>query len=216
MVTVESFETKEEWLKKREGRIGGSDASSVIGMNPYRSNVDLWRIKTGIIEQEDISNKDCVRYGTEAEQHLRELFKLDFPQYAVFYIKNNMYLNDKYPFAHASLDGILRDEKHRNGILEIKTTNIKRSKQKESWDKQIPQNYYIQLLHYLMVTEFDFAVLKAQLKYEFDDDVFCQTRHYKIERKDVESDIEYLKNKEIEFFNCVKNKIKPDLILPKI
>ena len=37
---------RQEWLKARSGRIGGSDASAVIGLNPYLNNVDLWRIKT--------------------------------------------------------------------------------------------------------------------------------------------------------------------------
>ena len=53
---------RQEWLKARSGRIGGSDASAVIGLNPYLNNVDLWRIKTGQAEQEDISDKDYVRY----------------------------------------------------------------------------------------------------------------------------------------------------------
>ncbi len=75
---------RNEWLANRS-RIGGSDASCIVGMNPYRSNVELWQIKTGQMIPEDISEKPYVKYGTEAEQHLRELFKLDFPEYQVFY-----------------------------------------------------------------------------------------------------------------------------------
>jgi hypothetical protein len=205
-----------EWLDNRKNRIGGSDASAVLGLNPYKSNVDLWLEKKGEIETEDISDKSYVKYGTNAEYYLRELFKLDFPQYKVEYYENNMIINDKYPFAHASLDGELTDEEGRKGILEIKTTNILQSMQKEKWKDKIPDNYYIQILHYLMVTEYDFVVLKAQLKSEFNQDVYLQTKHYFIEREEVLEDIEYLIKEEIKFYNLLEKGIRPNLILPEI
>ena len=205
-----------EWLDNRKNRIGGSDASAVLGLNPYKSNVDLWLEKKGEIETEDISDKSYVKYGTNAEYYLRELFKLDFPQYKVEYYENNMIINDKYPFAHASLDGELTDEEGRKGILEIKTTNILQSMQKEKWKDKIPDNYYIQVLHYLMVTEYDFVVLKAQLKSEFNQDVYLQTKHYFIEREEVLEDIEYLIKEEIKFYNLLEKGIRPNLILPEI
>lgn len=93
--------SREEWLKHRD-RIGGSDASAILGMNPYRTNIELWQIKTGQMIPEDISDKPYVKYGTQAEMHLRGLFRLDFPEYQVEYVENNMFLNDRFPFAHAS------------------------------------------------------------------------------------------------------------------
>lgn len=216
MVEKIILKNRDEWLEKRAGRIGGSDASCIVGMNPYRSNVELWEIKTGKKQAEDISDKPYVRYGTEAEEHLRALFALDFPQYKVSYDENNMWLNDRYPFAHASLDGYLEDEDGRKGILEIKTTNILQSMQKEKWNHRIPDNYYIQVLHYLMVTEFDFAVLKSQLKYDYDGDIFLTTKHYLIEREEVQEDIEFLEKAERKFFECIKEDRQPNLVLPVI
>ena len=210
---------RQEWLKARSGRIGGSDASAVIGLNPYLSNVDLWRIKTGQAEQKDISDKDYVRYGIRAEQYLRELFQLDYPRYAVIYQENNMFLNDKYPFAHASLDGwLIEKDTGRFGVWECKTTNILQSMQKEKWNDRIPDNYYVQLLHYLLVTDFDFAILKAQLKYSFSngEEVYLQTKHYRIERDEVSEDLEYLAKEEKKFWQQVQEKRKPNLILPSI
>lgn len=217
MILVEMIVLKDrdEWLANRS-RIGGSDASAIVGMNPYRTNIELWQIKTGQLVPEDISDKPYVKYGTQAEEHLRELFRLDFPEYQVEYTENNMFLNDRFPFAHASLDGWLTDQDGRQGILEIKTTNILQSMQKEKWDHRIPDNYYIQLLHYFMVTEFDFAILKAQLKSEFNREIYLQTRHYKIERSEVQEDIEFLEDAEKNFWNQVKERKRPDLILPEI
>lgn len=215
MIERKILASREDWLKHRS-RIGGSDASAIVGLNPYKTNTELYLEKTGQKESEDISHKPYVQYGTKAEEHLRELFRLDFPQYQVQYFDNNMFLNSKYPFAHASLDGELTDEDGRRGILEIKTTNILQSMQKEKWRDRIPDNYFIQVLHYLMVTEFDFVVLKAQLKSEFGGQIYLQTKHYFIERSEVVGDIEYLAEEEAKFWKCVQAKRMPDLILPDI
>lgn len=212
MITLDS---REDWLNHRE-RIGGSDASAILGMNPYRTNIELWQLKTGQLIPEDISEKPYVKYGTEAEKYLRELFKLDFPEYQVMYVENNMFLNDKYNFGHASLDGWLIDQNGRRGVWECKTTNILQSMQKEKWNHRIPDNYYVQLLHYLLITEFDFAVLKAQLKYEFNGEIYLQTKHYKIERAEVQEDIEFLESAERKFWKQVQERKRPDLILPEI
>lgn len=214
-VEMKILANREEWLKNRT-KIGGSDASAIVGLNPYLDNVTLWEIKTGKRQQENISDKPYVQYGTQAEMHLRGLFRLDFPQYMVEYVDNNMFLNDEYPWAHASLDGWLIDQDGRKGILEIKTTEILQSMQKEKWNHQIPDNYYIQCLHYLAVTGFDFVILKAQLKTVFGGIPYLQTKHYMINREDVQEDIDYLMQEEKKFWNLVVTRQKPNLILPSI
>lgn len=213
MVEMKILKDREEWLQNRQ-RIGGSDAAAILGMNPYRTNVELWEIKTGQLVPEDISDKPYVKFGTEAEMHMRELFKLDFPEYQVFYEENNMWVNDRYPFAHASLDGWLVDQEGRKGIWECKTTNILQSMQKEKWKDRIPDNYYIQILHYMLVTEAEFAVLKVRLRYEFDGEIYVQVKHYKIERTDVTEDIKYLEAAERKFWEQVQRRVRPSVLLP--
>ena len=215
-ITMLELGSRDEWLQARGKRIGGSEASAVVGLNPYMSNTDLWSIKTGRREAEDISDKPYVRYGHDAEPLLRELFKLDFPDYKVGYRDNNLILNSRYPWAHASLDGWLQDPEGRTGILEIKTTEILQSMQKEKWKDRIPDNYYLQVLHYMMVMEADFACLKAQLKYDYDGDIYLQIRHYWIERQDVENDIRILSEKEEEFWHHMQNGTRPATLLPEI
>ena len=70
-----------------------------------------------------------------------------------------------------------------------------------------------------MVTEFDVWCLKAQLKWAFPNDdnkVYLQTRHYWIERSDVEDDIKFLAEAEKEFWQSVKENKKPYEILPDL
>ena len=216
MVEMTVLKSREEWLVNRRKGLGGSDCSAVIGFNPYKSNVDLWREKTGRTEQEDISDKPYVKYGTQAERYLRELFKLDYPQYKVDYVENNSFYNPKYPFARASLDGWLTDGSGRKGILEIKTTEILSAGQRAKWKDRIPDNYFCQVLFYMAVIEADFAVLKAQIKTVIDDDVRLETKHYKIERSDVQEDIDYLMTACKDFWQYVKDDKEPPLILPEI
>lgn len=214
-VEIKCFNSRDEWLLGRK-KIGGSEAAAILGLNPYMDNQRLWEIKTGRVVPDDISDKPYVKYGTNAEAPLRNLFALDFPEYQVGYKENNMFFNSKYPFAHASLDGWLKDRDGRMGVLEIKTTEILKSMQKEKWKDRVPDNYYIQLIHNLMVTEFAFAVLKAQLRYNYNNDVFLHTRHYKIEKSDVIEDISLLQKKESEFWQYVKEDKRPPLVLPQI
>ena len=193
----------EKWLAERKKGIGGSDASAVLGLNPYKTNVQLWEEKTGRrSEDESISNLACVKYGKAAEEPLRMLFELDYPQYRVDYDEYRQYRNPIYPFIAGTLDGALTDKTTgRRGVLEVKTTEILSSMQKEKWrDDHIPDNYYIQILHYLLATGFDFVILKAQLKYQYGDSVRITTKHYTIEREEVKDDLDMLLKEEIRFW----------------
>ena len=213
-VHMKVLRNREEWLKNRERTVGGSEAAALVGKNPYMSNIDLWQIKTGQQAKADIDDKEYVIYGRNAEEHLRALFALDYPQYEVDYIDNNSFWNDKYPWASASLDGwLIEKETGRKGILEIKTTNILQSMQKEKWDHRIPDNYYCQCLWYMGVTEFDFAILKAQLKYDYAGDVFLTTKHYHMDRAEVQEDIDYLMQRGESFAEYVRARKEPPLVI---
>lgn len=206
--------SREEWLEERKRGIGGSDAAAILGLTNYKNNVELWEEKTGRLTPKDISDKPCVKYGTDMEPILRESFKIKNPQFIVTHKENTIVRHPKYPFIFASLDGeLLEVSTGRNGILEIKTADIKQSTQKEKWKDKIPDNYYCQILHYLNVTGYDFVKLFAELNYE---ENYQATKTYTIERKDVEEDMKFLLDKEIEFWNYVEKDIRPPLVLPNI
>ena len=205
-----------EWLERRKSGIGGSDAACILGLNPWKSNVELWEEKTGRREPEDIGWKPVVQYGKEAEKYLRGLFELDYPQYAVSYDEFGMIANiPEYPWLFATLDGDLTEEgTGRKGVLEIKTTEIMRSSQWNEWggDIPIPQHYYIQVLHQLLATGYDFAVVRAQIKHSKGASIRDATIH----RELVTADLEYLLKEEIKFWECVREGRRPALILPEI
>lgn len=212
------MQNRSEWLDYRKQGIGGSDSAAILGLNPYMSNVQLWEIKTGRREQEDIGAKPYVKYGNDAEGPLRELFSLDFPKYKVSWKEWDAREHKEHSFLRGTLDGeLLETETGRRGVLEIKTTSILQSMQYERWNNQVPQNYFVQILHYLLVTGFDFAVLKAQLKTVYGEDIRLNVRHYFFEREKLKKDLEILEKKVVDFWqNNVLKDIKPNLILPNI
>lgn len=208
MISLRTFKSREEWLNARTSYIGGSDAAAVIGQNPWMSNVDLWKQKTGRMAKPFVTN-EAIEYGNDAEPLLRELFRIDHPELVVEYAEHNMWNNAKYPFAHASLDGWYYYEDGTFGILEIKTGNILSSVNYEKWRNQIPQNYYCQILHYMAVTGASEATVKALLKGK--EDAFL--REYRFTREECEEDIEYLMSAESDFAQMIKSDERPNLIL---
>lgn len=213
---VHDYKNREEWLKGRVKGIGGSDSAAAIGKNPWRSNVDLWMIKTGRKKQPDISDAIQVKYGIEAEDYLRRLYQLDnSDRYEVQYAPNIVLQSANYPYMLYSPDGLLVEkDSGRKGILEIKTTTIMKSWDKEKWKEQIPENYFIQVLHGLIVTGFDFIELSAQLKY---DQNYSQRKTYHIEKNEVIESMNFLKEELSIFWNeYVLADKEPGLILPEL
>jgi len=208
---------KSEWLSKRKGGIGGSDAAAIIGKNPWLSNVELWELKTGRKEKPDISDNSAVKYGIAAEPLLIDLFRLDYPEYKVEHKDFNILHDPEYDFLIANLDAEIETADGKKGVLEIKTAAASSSAGWEKWNNRVPDNYYCQILHYLMVTKADFAILKAQIKNGLSDPLKIETRHYYWNAADVKDDIEYLRAAEIKFWqeNVLKD-VRPDLILPEI
>lgn len=208
--------TREEWLNCRCKGLGGSDAGTVLGVNKYKTNVELWEEKTGLVKRKNITNP-AIEYGKSAEKHIRELFMLDHPEYACEYHEYRMHANENNPFMYATLDGELTEvSSGRKGILEIKTTTIRNSEQWKDWDERIPDTYYAQVLHQLYATGYLFAVLRAYIRYEKGGEIRATVRDYHIERSDVLEDIGTLVTAETVFWNDVLNKKRPDLILPEI
>jgi putative phage-type endonuclease len=132
---------RKDWLLERAKSIGASDSSAVLGINPWKSNVELWLEKTNpesLLAQPDNLN---MRLGRDMEPILRQLFTeetgLQVRQ------DNHIRYDDEYPFLSTNLDGRIVGDKV---PIELKTTGM-------VWDGMIPDNYFCQLQHQMMVTK---------------------------------------------------------------
>ena len=158
---------QETWLAHRRNGIGGSDAATVVGLNPYSTLLALWADKThGLPDQDD---NESMRIGRDLEEYVAQRFceatgKKVRRENAILY-------NSSYPYSHANVDRRIVGE---NAILECKTTNLFNRSDFENGE--IPLYYFCQVQHYLAVTECDrgyLAVLvlgKAFYWYEIERD----------------------------------------------
>lgn len=220
--TKETFKTKDEWLKARG--FGGSSASAIMGVNPYMSKLELYRAIVMPNDHPLVKENESMNYGTKCEPLIRKIFAYDFKEkYRVHTPKDNeMYRRVDKTYMTATLDGILTEKPNmRKGVLEIKTHDIRNKKDEQNWSEHIPDNYYVQVLHYLLVmNDFEFAVLTAKLRFYdyFNADgkklLKTEIRYYYIDRHDeqVKRDLELLEKKETEFWeNNIQKKIMPTL-----
>ena len=206
----------EAWLQTRREGIGASDAGVLLGMSPYKTNVQLWEEKVGLRVPEDISDKPYVQYGHDAEPHLRALFALDHPELEVKYDSPYKIIrNDSHPFIQASPDGELVERgTGRKGGLEIKTTEIRAPTQWKEWDGRIPETYYCQVLWQMLAIGWEFVWLKAQIKWHRNGELRLDTREYLIERDEVLDDLAIAEEAGIDFWKHVQEKKRPALKLP--
>ena len=212
---------REQWLEKRKGGIGGSEASSIVGVNRWKDNVTLWEEKTGRREPADLSNNDAVQFGTNIEPLMRGMFELLFPQYDVEYDEFGMVANiPEYPELFATLDGTLTHRATgKRGVFEAKSTTIRRKADWEQWKDRIPDYYYTQALHALNATGYEFLILMAFIisrpldEPENVERTRVSIQFYEIWAKDVQEDIAHLRRKEIEFLHCMKNDIRPSGVI---
>lgn len=209
---------REAWLEARKDGLGASDAASVLGRSPWKSNVQLWEEKTGLVVPEDIGDKPYVQYGNNAEPLLRQFFALDHPEYEVSFTPFKIIKNPEMTFITCTPDGeLLELDTGRRGGLEIKTTEILSPSGWSHWDGKIPDHYYAQVCHQMLATGWEFVELLVQIKYtRADGEDRKEVRHYKVERTDARGDIDLLAREEKAFWYCVANRQRPGLKLPPI
>ena len=135
--------TREEWLKLRKTGLGGSDAGTVCGLNPYSSSMKLFYDKTGggIDEQDN----EAMRQGRDFENYVAQRF-MEATGLKVRR-SNYMYRSVEHPFMIADVDRLVAGE---DAGLECKTVSAYNA---DKWkDGNIPLHYMVQCYHYMAVT----------------------------------------------------------------
>ena len=158
-------------------------------------------------EPVEIINPNIER-GIKSEPHIRELYAIE----SMIPVQDGtgiILVSNKHPFMSCTLDGACIDKDGKPYILEIKSVNWTR---KWSRGNSIPDYYFIQLLHQMVVTGWDKAILLARIIMPSGDEVV--TRRYIVNRGDVKSLMDGLIEKEKEFAKSIEDGIRPDLIIP--
>lgn len=166
--------SKNDWIKARKEGIGGSDAASVVGANPYKSAISVYLDKIdNDIKENDLNNNyktnniltsslyknhdESKNYKMELGNKLENFVAREFTLKTGKKVRsvNGVLRNDKYPFAIANIDKAVIGEK---AFLECVVTN---SFVKKEWIKEVPLQYKIQCYHYMAVSGATHAYVAA-------------------------------------------------------
>lgn len=195
MVSTKNM-TRKEWLDFRKVGIGGSDVAVICGINKYKSLLQLWMEKTGRIELEEAG--EPAYWGNVLEPIIRTEFsnrtglKVD--------IINSILRHPVHKFMLANVDGIVSDVSSKKSIFEAKTASAYKAEQWE--DDKIPEDYMLQIQHYMAVTGFSSAYIAALIG----GNKFI----YKLIERDDEL-IDMIIQLEYNFWNCVENNVSPEV-----
>jgi putative phage-type endonuclease len=129
---------REQWLAERRRSIGGSDASTLVKLNPYDSLMALYLDKSGRLPAKPVTSK--MEWGVRLEPAVREWFA---ETYELVIAQVGMLRRLDAPRVHINLDGAVVDADGRPvAAIEIKTTNWRQAYQ---WDNgQCPDHAELQ------------------------------------------------------------------------
>lgn len=138
--------SREEWLAYRRKGLGGSDASTVCGLNPYSCKLTLWADKTGRLPEKE--DTEAMRTGRDLEDYVSKRFAEATGKRV--HRRNAMFCHDEYDFITANVD---REVYGENAGLECKTTSAYARSDFENGE--VPLNYLCQCRHYMNVMGYD-------------------------------------------------------------
>lgn len=166
----------DEWFAYRRTGIGGSEMSTVLGLNKYDTVTRTFYEKIGAIEPRKIDNAKMF-FGRYMEDKIAELWSYydgtnegwieNFKNDKVIRqcrAVNGIVVNPSYPWLFASLDRVMNIKGGINlltgealkteAVLEIKTLSYWSS---QMWADGIPISYLIQVHVYMIILETEYA-----------------------------------------------------------
>lgn len=183
MIIIELDQGSDEWLKFRQSKIGASDSSTILGINPYTTPLKLWGEKLGLIPGQ--KTNPAMQRGHDLEEVARDKFN----QESGIVFKPAIGVSEDYEWMMASFDGV---SECGTLILEIKANGKK-------WHTYVlengapPPHHIPQLQHQMYIA----GVNKAYY-YSFDGENGVTL--------EVERDEEYIESlirKELDFWKCI-------------
>lgn len=182
-------------ISNRHLSIGGSDAGTIAGVNPYQTARELFHLKRGDIEPADLTDNQAIHFGNVLEDFIAE----EYCRRTGYKVRK---VNDtiRHPHLEFLTGHIDRNVVKSTRALECKNVGM----MSKGWGKgldEVPEQYLVQCQHYMMllpkVEVFDLAVLVGGQDF----------RVYEIPRDGTL--IQNLMTLECEFWECVQENRPP-------
>jgi putative phage-type endonuclease len=185
-------------LEQRLDFITGSDIGAILGLNEYKTPVQVWLEKTRQEVAIDISDKPAVKAGNRLEEAVAQWFAAETGKEVIkddrFFIHKNL------PYLGGNIDRLVVGE---DALLECKTTQSDRG-----WgagysegDNKIPDNYLCQVIHYCAIADVQVAYVAVLIR-------GIDFRWFKYER-DLALEAQIAERCTMFWFNHVQPKVAP-------
>ena len=138
--------SRTEFLARRKSGIGGSDVAAVLGVSPWKTPYQLYLDKTS--DDIDESTSARLEAGTRLEPVIADWFADRHPDLKI-QRRSTLFRHERHPELIANIDRYIVG----GGILECKTyTGFDRDKWGAAGSDGIPDEYLLQVQHYMHVT----------------------------------------------------------------
>lgn len=183
--------------RDRKKTLGGSEIATVLGINPYKTVIELWMEKIGMIEPPDLSGKPAIKWGHKLEAAILDEYDA---QNDTLIIRDERYVHPKYPFIVGNLDG--RDPV-KNVVVEAKTVSARAVYQ---WGRagtnEVPMWYATQVYYYMWLAGCEFATFAMLCD-------ISDYREYHLMRN--ETHIKLIEESALKFWEYVEAKKRPPI-----
>lgn len=187
----------------RAKRVGSSDAPTVMGVNPYKQPLELWREKTGRVDAPNLDAKLAIIMGNHLEMPIAQAWAAGRGLHV--YADTDSYICSQWDKAVSHID--LRIEEEPNNIIEVKNRGARQAQhygESGGDGGDVMPSDYVQCQHHMMCSTWDSVYLVVYLG-------GGDLRHFTIER---DADyIDRLLDAEQLFWAHVEDDVPPEMDL---
>lgn len=187
-------------VKDRQTGIGGTDAAAILGMSPWKTPLQVYLEKIG--EAKPLEPSDAMKWGNLLEEPISAEYERETGR-KVRKVEEKLVHKD-HPFIVGHIDrAVDAVDGEPKRILEVKTS-ARREGWGDSGTDDVPDQYLVQVQHYMAITGAEIADIAALIGGN-------DLRIYHVKRDD--KLIEVLLQKEVNFWKVhVEPRVPPDPI----
>ncbi len=143
----------QEWHDERRQGIGGSDVAAALGVSPWKTQLELWGEKTGLVP-DDFDWNEFTYWGEALEELVRTRYEQDHSEHRI--LGDGASMHKDHPCLRANVDGLIYDRNDGDsclGIWEAKTASTEFT--------EVPVHYQLQVQHYMHVYDLPYAIISV-------------------------------------------------------